>query len=134
MSPNNGGKTHLRGNASNTVIDVSVRRSESVRRDTNGVLDNLHSPSKLGDNLLVGERGKRSVGPGVDGDLVTSGVFRLEHLRSGKDSRTDDEEGRLDVLLVQVVEQDGGVRRWSVIVRKTPGKLVGALSDIGFSG
>ena len=130
--PDNGRQAHLRSDASDSVVDVSVRRSECVGRHADGVPNDLLRPPKLSDNLLVGQGSEGSVRPGVDGDLVTACVLGLERLRSRQDSRANDEEGRLEVDLVQVVKQDGGVWRRSIIVRQTPGELVRALGDIGF--
>lgn len=73
--PDDRRETHLRSDGSNSVVDVSIRRSESVGSDTDDVLDHLHGPSELGDDFLVGEGGERLMRPGVYGDLVTSDVF-----------------------------------------------------------
>ena len=98
--PDNGRQAHLRSDASDSVVDVSVGRSEGVGRHADGVPNDLLRPPELSDNLLVGQGSKGSVRPGVDGDLVTACVLGLEHLRSRQNSRANDEEGRLEVDLV----------------------------------
>lgn len=96
--PDDRGQTHLCSDGSDTVVDVTVRRPEGSGSDTDRVLDDLHRPTELGDDLGVGEVGQVRVGPGVDRDLVTGHVFADDHLGSGQDSGTDDEEGGLQVI------------------------------------
>lgn len=131
--PHDGGQAHLGGDGSNSVIDITVRRSERVGRDTDGFPDRLHCPTEFGDNLLVGQVGEVWMRPSVDGNLMSRYVLGDKHLRSRDDSRPDDEEGGRQIVLVQIVEQDGRVRRRSIIVGETPVVLVGTGNDIGRS-
>lgn len=55
--------------------------------------------------------GEGEVGPGVDSNLMASHVFILENVGAGDDSGADDEEGGLELGLVEVVEELRGV--WS---------------------
>jgi hypothetical protein len=77
--PDDSGEAHSLANSTHTVIDISIRRSESIGSDTvemistrsviahkyapSDVLDDLGSPSELGNNLLVGKSSKRGVRP-----------------------------------------------------------------------
>jgi len=44
-SPHDGGLPHLSCNVPDSIIDISVRRSESVWGNTNNIPDNLGGPS-----------------------------------------------------------------------------------------
>lgn len=55
------------------------------------------------------------VRPGVNGQLVTLHVLRLQHLRPGDSPGPNDEEGTLDVLRGEEGEESRRVRRWSVV-------------------
>lgn len=86
----------------------------------------------------------------VNRELVTFRVFRLEDVLTGDCPGSDNEEGGLEVILVQVLEEPRCVRRWSVIetsgakvsitltyacdgVPHTPGKLFGAGRDVAWA-
>ena len=58
------------GDDSDTVVDVSERRSPAFRGDSENVLDDLSGVVKLGKGNFVGERGHVLVRPGVDANLV----------------------------------------------------------------
>lgn len=62
----------------------------------------------------------RSSGLGkvVKNVLVTEHVLCLDHFGTRNGSRSDDEEGRLDVLRLQEVEEPGRVRRGAVVYHK----------------
>lgn len=94
-----------------------------VGRDSNDVLNGLPGPTKLGNNLSVGLGGQGSVRPGVNRDLVAGGVLELEHIRARDDAGTDDEEGGLELLNLEVVEDERSVGRGSVIEGETEGVL-----------
>lgn len=132
-SPDDGSETHGEGNCSDTVVDVSVGWSHRVWRDTSNIFDDFSGPSKLSNDLLVGEGGERWVRPCVNRELVTFGVFRLKDVLTRDRSRSDNEEGRFEVNLVQVLQQSRSVRRWSVIVTHTPCKLLRAASDVALA-
>ena len=61
---------------------------------------------------------------------MTLDEFGLEHLGTGEDSGADDKEGGSEVHGAQVVQQKGSVRGRSVVIRETPGHLIGTHSDI----
>ena len=48
-------------------------------------------------------------------------------------TRADSEEGRLEVVLVQVVEKVGCVQGRAIVVGKTPSELGGAARDVGIT-
>jgi hypothetical protein len=85
-SPHDRSLTHLSSDVSDSVINVTVRRSESVWRNTDDIPDNLGGPSELSDDFLVAQSGERGVRPGVDRDLVTRHVLGQQHLGSRQDS------------------------------------------------
>lgn len=99
-SPHDGSLVHLSCNVPDSIIDISVWRSESVWGNTDNISDNFGGPSEFGDNLLVGQSGKGRVRPSVDRDLMARHVFRQEHFRSRKNSGSNDKEGSLEVVLV----------------------------------
>lgn len=72
--------------------------------------------------------------PGVHRDLVTGEVLLLEERGVGERARADDEEGGLEVVLVEVVEEVRGIGRGAVVVGQAPGELVGAADDVGRAG
>lgn len=45
------------------------------------------------------------VGPRVHTDLMASHVFLDQHLRAFNDAGADDEEGRQDILRLEVIEE-----------------------------
>lgn len=63
-------------------------------------------------------------------DLVLPHILRLKGRREGYGAGAHDEEGRLESLFVQVLQQVGGVVPWPIIVSQSPGKGVRALRDI----
>ena len=50
-----------------------------------------------------------------DVHLVAQHILRLQHIGSRDDTRTDDEESGRDVLLVKIVDELGGVGRWTIV-------------------
>lgn len=92
-----------------------------VGSDTGDVLQDLASPSELGDNLLVRECGERAVSPGVDRKLVSEHVLGLNHLGARDGTRADDEEGGLDVLGGEEVEKARSVGGRSIVCRGSKG-------------
>lgn len=132
--PDDRGEAHLKRDGTDTVINVTVRRTHGVGSNANDGADDLLAPAKFGNDLLVGEGGEGVVGPGVNRNLVTLLEFGLEHLRARDDTRTDHEEGGLEVVLVEVFEQGRSVGRGAVIVRETPGVGVGTGGDVSGTG
>ena len=116
-----------------SLLNVTKWRPHHVWRDPERVLDDLFAPSKLGNDLLVGERRERGMTPCVNGDLVARDIFCL--CRGGKrdDARPDDEECRLEALLVKILHQIRRVVRRSVIIRQSPVILKGAFGNIVWS-
>lgn len=72
--------------------------------------------------------------PRVHRELVPEHVLGLKHLWPGEGARANDEEGCLDVLLVQEVEQSRRVRRRAVVEGGAPVHLVRAVRDVGRAG
>lgn len=132
--PHDRSETHLSSNSTDAVVNVSVRGTEGVGGYADGVLDSLLGPAELRDNLLVGELGEGCVSPSVDRDLVASKVLGNEDIGVRQDTGANDEEGRLDVVGVEVVEEERSVGRGSVIEGDTPVELVGADRDVSLTG
>lgn len=69
--------------------------------------------------------------PCVHGDVVLAHVLDLEEGRKGNGTRTDDKECGLERILVKEVQEVGSVERGTIVIRKTPRVLCGAVRDIG---
>ena len=94
-------------------------------------MDDFLAPPKLGDDLLVGEGSeRRGMTPGMDRDVVLAQVFCLKDSREGNCTRANNKERRLERILVEEVQQVGGVVRRAVIIRETPCIRCGASRDI----
>jgi hypothetical protein len=129
--PHDRRQTHCQGDSSNPVINVTERGPHCVGRDTQDILDYFLTPSKFCNNLLVGEGRKgRGMTPSMDGDVVLAQILCLKNSREGNCTRTNDKEGRLERILVEVIQEVGRVVRRSIIVRETPCVLCGAIRDV----
>ena len=71
--------------------------------------------------------------PGVNSNLVTTEIFLLKKAGKGNHSRTYDEESCVEVRLVQIIKEVGGIRSRSIIICETPLIFLGAIGDIGFA-
>lgn len=81
---------HFLGNHSNTVVSVSVRRSPKVGNSAAiSIIDDLHRPTQLGNDLLVRLGRHMRMRPSVDGDLVVHRDGSLEKSKVGFDVATD---------------------------------------------
>ena len=85
--------------------NVSLGRTHSRGANSKNALDSFTSEGELGDDLLVGEGRKKSVGPGVDADFVAGHVLFNQDGWPLNDTRADNEEGRLDIFTAEVFEQ-----------------------------
>lgn len=70
--PNDGGVAELSCNGPDTVIVVTLRRTEVFGGDAANLLNDSLGPFQLDDNLLGSQRGKDVVRPGMDRDMVTT--------------------------------------------------------------
>ncbi len=57
-------------------------------------------------------------------------VLQLQGPGERDDSTPDDEERGLEVRLIQVLEEVGGVVRGAIVIRQSPGHLIRAVSHI----
>jgi len=103
-SPHDGSKTHRQGDRTNTVINITVRRAHHVGGNTGDILDDLLGPTQLSNDFLIGKSGQGGVRPGVDCKLVLTHVLFLEGDGEGDGTGADDEEGGLEVVLIQELE------------------------------
>lgn len=130
MVPHDGLVTHGVEDTTDTVINVTVWRTDVPRGDTNGLTDSTGGVSELGDDLLIGLGGEGGVGPGVGGNMMALLVGTTQDLGIGEDTGSDDEEGGLDVVLFKKVQEDGGIGGGSIIVGQTPLGITGAIEDV----
>ena len=122
---------HRQGNSADSVINVTERGPHCIGRDAQDILDDLLGPSKLRDDLFVGQGGERSgVTPSMHGDVVLGHVLDLKEGRGGNGARTNDKERGLERMLVKEVQEIGSVERGTVIVCETPGILCGTSANI----
>jgi hypothetical protein len=129
--PHDGSQPHRQGNGTNPVIYVTIGRPHRVGRDAQDVLNNLLGPPKLRNDLFGGQGSKGSgVAPRVHGNVMLGHVLALEEGGEGNGTRTNDKERGLEGVLVEEVQEIGGVERGTVIVCKTPGVLCGARDDV----
>lgn len=140
--PDDGTHTHCEGNGTDTIVHVTIRRTEGERGDANDVPDSLASPSEFRDNLLVCQGGQGTVTPGVDRNLVIVHVFVHENLGPANHTSTDDIKGGLDTRSdtsgdvpnggkrVEISQELVGVESWTIIVIVTPIPLVLALGHV----
>jgi len=129
--PHNRFQPHCQGDRTNPVINITKRRPHRVGRYAEDVLDNFLGPTKFCNDLFVGQGGEgSSVTPGVDGNVVLGHVLGLEEGGGGNGTRTNDEECRLERMLVKVLQQVGSVERRTVVVGKTPGIFCGTSANV----
>lgn len=135
MSPSAGMREEeIQPKSQSHVGKTRTRRAEGQGGDAGDVLDKLARPAELSNDLLVGERRQGRVRPGVAAKLVAEDVLLAEDVGLAKCARANDVEGRLEVVVAEVVEQDGGVERRSVVEGETPGVFLRALDDVGLVG
>lgn len=115
------------------VLDVSVGRAEGVRSNASNIFYDLLRPSKLSDNLLICQCRERGMAPCMHTNLVPGHVFHLQGVRLLKDSRSDCEERRLEVVGVKILQQVWRVEGRAIVVRQTPGKLIRAGRDVSIT-
>ncbi len=131
--PHNGDKAHSKTNSTDTVVDITVRRTPVQGSDSSHILDDLLCPAELGNELLSRLGSSIAVTPGVHAELMLTEILLLQQGGVRDSTRTDHEERRLQVLLIEIVEQVGRVWRWAVVVRKTPRELVGTGGHVGLT-
>ena len=68
--------------------------------------------------------------PSVHSNVVLGHVLALEEGGGRKCARANDEERGLEGMLVQVVQEIGGIERGTIVVRETPSVLCGARGNI----
>lgn len=113
--PDNRGEAHCHGNGAHAVVNIAIRGTHGVRRNSSDILDRLLCPSQLRNDLLVGQRCEGRVRPGVHRELMSTHVLRLQNLGARDRAGPNHKEGRLDVCGIEVVEQVRRVRRRAVV-------------------
>lgn len=127
-------EAHRKANGTNAVVNITVGRTPVQGSDTKDVLDDLLRPAKFSDEHIGFDSRRGRMTPSVYSNLVLSEVFLLQDAGVGDGSRTDTEDGSRQVLLIEVLKQIRSVRCGTIVVRKTPGKLCGAVGDISVPG
>ena len=104
LVPDNGGKSeHLFRNSGDASVGVAIWGApipcEAAARR---VVDDLHRPAKLGNNVLVRERGHIWVGIRVHGDVILIGLeCEQELLPVLEDVLPDEKMGCMQIVLFQ---------------------------------
>lgn len=106
--------THGKRDGADTVIDITIGRAHRVRRDSENLPHSLLRPAERSNDLLVGLRRQVCMLPSVHRNLVSGHVLVLQDLGSGDGTRSDDEEGRGQILLDEVIEEARCVWRRSI--------------------
>ena len=86
------------------ILNVTKRRTKSVRRHTKNILGDFLCPPKLRDDFVIAQSSKGWMTPGVHTDLVPTHVFRLQGMRELENPRANGKECRLELLLIQVLK------------------------------
>jgi hypothetical protein len=70
--PNDGRQTkYLLGNGGHTHINIAIRWAPKPGKPaSHGVIDHLQSPTKLSDDIGIGQCGHTEVIPGMHGDVI----------------------------------------------------------------
>jgi len=119
--PVHGDVAQLLEHKADTVVDITIGRTHVLEAQTCGVEDSLLGPLHLGNDLLIGQGRQGVVRPGVRSQVVTLSNLPLDNVGVRNHIGTDQEEGRCDFGLLQIVKQHRRISRWTIIKRQTPG-------------
>ena len=111
LVPDDGGKTKdFLSNSSDTVVRVTVWRPPVLGQTSAGrVVDDLHRPSELAEEFLVGLGGHVWVSPCVHGNVALEFLESPEELGCVvQDVNTDHKVGSWGIMLVQEIIQRVG--------------------------
>jgi hypothetical protein len=106
--PKDGCQTkNLLGNGSHARINIAIRRAPKPGKPASrGVIDHLQCPTKLSDDIDIGQRGHTKVIPGMYGDVILIDLEGgVEFLPVPDDILTDEKVRRLDLILLQEGEE-----------------------------
>jgi hypothetical protein len=112
------------------TLNIAKRRPHVNRLNTKNIVNDFFGPAKFSDDLFIRQSSKCIMAPGVNSNLVAAQVFLLKKGRPTSDSGTHDEESRLEVHLVQIIEEVRSVRSGTIIICETPLIFLGASGDI----
>lgn len=119
-SPHDRCEAHSQRDCPDTIIDVTVRWAHHVGGNTEDVLDNFLRPSKFSNDFLVSQSCQGGVTPSMYCDLVLAHILGLKCGREGNYSGADDEEGRLEAVCIQELQQVGCIVGRAVIISQPP--------------
>lgn len=111
-----------------TVINVTVGRAHVLEPAAGELVDELLGPLHLGHDLLVRESGQALVGPSVGGQVVTFGKLTADSVGPLNNVAANEEEGGLEALGLEVVENGRGDQVRAVVKSDGPG-VVGAAPE-----
>ena len=94
---------YLLGNGSHTHINIAIRWAPKPGKPASrGVIDHLQGPTKLSDDIGIGQRGHTEVIPGMHDDVILIDLEGgVEYLPVPDDIEADEKMGRLDLILLQ---------------------------------
>ncbi|KAI3486512.1 hypothetical protein L1887_49913 [Cichorium endivia] len=122
---------HLGGDGAHTSVDVTLGRAPVHGHASSQVVDDLHGPAEVAEDLHVGLARLERVGPGVDTEV--HGRVRLDvgvhHVRVPDDGAADEEVGGALLLLLEVLDERGRLRGGAVVKGDGDG-VVGREPDV----
>lgn len=119
----------LFGDGTHTIVHIALRRSPESGDITAALIGNdLHGPSQLSNELLVGQRGTELMRPCVNSEVLISLLDRLVKLL-GVDQHvgSDHEVGRRLVVLAEKIVQVAAVFSGAIV--KADGHVAGRSID-----
>ena len=131
--PDDWDEIHGLSNSPDAIVHIAIRSTEVKRRDTSNILEDLLRPAEFGDDTLRRNSGQRWVTPCMDSKLVAGHVLYLHERRVGDCARADNEECGVQVLLIEILQQFGGVETGAIIISQTPSQLIRTICYISLS-
>lgn len=129
-SPVNRDIAELLEDKTNTVVDITIRRTHVLEAESGGLHDGLLSPLHLGNDLLIGQGSEGMVGPGVRGQVVALGDLALDGIRVLDDIGTNQEESSRMLVRLQIIQQGRSGGGWTIVKGQTPGVRSSASCNI----
>lgn len=113
LVPNNSSQAEDLSDGPNTVVRVTIGRPPVLGQTSIGrIVDDLHRPAELTEQLLVGESGHVRMGPRMHGDVTLEFLVGPQELRRVvQDVDTNHEMGSRGIVLLQeIVQRVGGLQ------------------------
>ena len=117
--PKNVSHTHLPCDSADTIINITLRRTETLGGNTSGFLDSFKSPVEFSNNLSIGLSGQRRVRPSMNTKMMTVVQTTLGSSRVSSDVGTNVLHGWLDYVYVDIqLQLTKRVDFWLVLAKK----------------